>query len=158
MGLRGVLFVSCLLGCDFCEQHGGKLYICCMLSVPFAPNKGRTQSKPCQSRQHKFYGKRGVMKSPGHLTGVSALQGTFLVRPGLSLAGCMVISAVVPEGPCKHMALDSNQLSSRSLEVSTALPQLCNQKEAAPTESAPVHCTFGLADASYTQHGTSTQY
>ncbi|DBA73804.1 TPA: hypothetical protein ACH3X2_009772 [Trebouxia sp. C0005] len=43
--------------------------------------------------------------------------GTFLVRPGLSLAGCMVISAVVPEGPCKHMALDSNQLSSRSLEV-----------------------------------------
>ncbi|KAL3140210.1 hypothetical protein ABBQ38_004485 [Trebouxia sp. C0009 RCD-2024] len=43
--------------------------------------------------------------------------GTFLVRPGLSLAGCMVISAAVAGGACKHMALDSTQLYSRSLEV-----------------------------------------
>lgn len=49
---------------------------------------------------------------------VFALKGTFLVRPGLSLAGCMVISAAVAGGGCKHMALDGTQLQSRSLEVS----------------------------------------
>lgn len=48
---------------------------------------------------------------------VFALKGTFLVRPGLSLAGCMVISAAVAGGGCKHMALDGTQLQSRSLEV-----------------------------------------
>ena len=46
------------------------------------------------------------------------VQGTFLVRPGLSLAGCLVVSAVVQGGGCRHMALDSAQLDSRSLEVS----------------------------------------
>ena len=51
---------------------------------------------------------------------VCALKGTFLVRPGLSLAGCMVISAAVAGGGCKHMALDGTQLQSRSLEVSTS--------------------------------------
>ena len=44
------------------------------------------------------------------------LQGTFLVRPSLSLAGAMVLSVVV-EGAVKHMALDGNQLDTRSLEV-----------------------------------------
>ena len=61
---------------------------------------------------------------------VFALQGTFLVRPGLSLAGCMVISAAVAGGGCKHMALDGTQLQSRSLEVSapskTLIPQTLN--------------------------------
>lgn len=44
------------------------------------------------------------------------VQGTFLVRPSMSLAGTMVISAVT-DGRVKHMALDGNQLDSRSLEV-----------------------------------------
>lgn len=52
-----------------------------------------------------------------HHLAVCALKGTFLVRPGLSLAGCMVISAAVAGGGCKHMALDATQLQSRSLEV-----------------------------------------
>ena len=60
---------------------------------------------------------------------VPALKGTFLVRPGLSLAGCMVISAAVAGGSCKHMALDGNQLQSRSLEVSSSsslsVPSTC---------------------------------
>ena len=43
-------------------------------------------------------------------------QGTFLVRPSLSLAGAMVLSVVV-NGAVKHMALDGNQLDTRSLEV-----------------------------------------
>lgn len=43
-------------------------------------------------------------------------QGTFLVRPSLSLAGAMVLSVVVG-GVVKHMALDGNQLDTRSLEV-----------------------------------------
>ncbi len=45
-------------------------------------------------------------------------QGTFLVRPSLSLAGAMVLSVVV-DGAVKHMALDGNQLDTRSLEVRT---------------------------------------
>lgn len=45
------------------------------------------------------------------------LQGTFLVRPSLSLAGAMVLSVVV-DGVIKHMALDGNQLDTRSLEAS----------------------------------------
>ena len=44
------------------------------------------------------------------------MQGTFLVRPSLSLAGAMVLSVVV-DGIVKHMALDGNQLDTRSLEV-----------------------------------------
>ena len=44
------------------------------------------------------------------------MQGTFLVRPSLSLAGAMVLSVVV-DGVVKHMALDGNQLDTRSLEV-----------------------------------------
>lgn len=47
------------------------------------------------------------------------LQGTFLVRPSLSLTGCLVISAVVG-GSVKHMALDQQQLCTRSLDVSPA--------------------------------------
>ncbi|BDA41077.1 hypothetical protein COCOBI_01-7320 [Coccomyxa sp. Obi] len=43
-------------------------------------------------------------------------SGTFLVRPSLSLAGAMVLSVVV-DGIIKHMALDGNQLDTRSLEV-----------------------------------------
>ncbi len=69
----------------------------------------------------------------------------------------MVISAVIPEGFCKHMALDSKQLNSRSLEVSTALLRLmpwfsaaekleldgvrhllCSQIQVASTESPDV--------------------
>ena len=50
---------------------------------------------------------------------VFGMKGTFLVRPGLSLAGCMVISAAMPGGACKHMALDGTQLHARSLEVGT---------------------------------------
>ena len=49
-------------------------------------------------------------------------QGTFLVRPSLSLAGTMVLSVVV-DGVVKHMALDGNQLDTRSLEARPALPQ-----------------------------------
>lgn len=48
-------------------------------------------------------------------------QGTFLVRPSLSLAGAMVLSVVV-DGCVKHMALDGNQLDTRSLEVRIPLP------------------------------------
>ena len=44
-------------------------------------------------------------------------QGSFLVRPSLSLTGCLVISAVVG-GSVKHMALDQQQLCIRSLDVS----------------------------------------
>lgn len=47
---------------------------------------------------------------------VMCAQGTFLVRPSLSLAGAMVLSVVV-DGIVKHMALDGNQLDTRSLEV-----------------------------------------
>ncbi|CAL5227483.1 g10461 [Coccomyxa viridis] len=43
-------------------------------------------------------------------------SGTFLVRPSLSLAGAMVLSVVVGS-VVKHMALDGNQLDTRSLEV-----------------------------------------
>jgi len=43
-------------------------------------------------------------------------SGTFVVRPSLSLAGTMVLSVVV-DGVVKHMALDGNQLDTRSLEV-----------------------------------------
>ncbi|KAK9806326.1 hypothetical protein WJX72_010360 [[Myrmecia] bisecta] len=42
--------------------------------------------------------------------------GTFILRPSLSLCGTMVISCVA-DGRIKHMALDANQLDSRSLEV-----------------------------------------
>ena len=54
------------------------------------------------------------------------LQGTFLVRPSLSLAGAMVLSVVV-NGAVKHMALDGNQLDTRSLEVRLIrlLPSAC---------------------------------
>ena len=47
------------------------------------------------------------------------MQGTFLVRPSLSLAGTMVLSVVV-DGVVKHMALDGNQLDTRSLEARPA--------------------------------------
>ena len=47
-------------------------------------------------------------------------QGTFLVRPSLSLAGTMVLSVVV-DGVVKHMALDGNQLDTRSLEARPAV-------------------------------------
>lgn len=50
------------------------------------------------------------------LSKVSRVQGTFLVRPSLSLAGAMVLSVVVGS-VVKHMALDGNQLDTRSLEV-----------------------------------------
>jgi hypothetical protein len=73
------------------------------------------------------------------------LQGTFLVRPSLSLAGAMVLSVVV-NGAVKHMALDGNQLDTRSLEVraqqharcipSRMLPfgQPCNYRYPEPTQ------------------------
>lgn len=38
------------------------------------------------------------------------------MRPSLSLAGTMVLSVVV-DGVVKHMALDGNQLDTRSLEA-----------------------------------------
>ena len=44
------------------------------------------------------------------------------MRPSLSLAGTMVLSVVV-DGVVKHMALDGNQLDTRSLEARTP-PQL----------------------------------
>ena len=44
------------------------------------------------------------------------------MRPSLSLAGAMVLSVVV-EGVIKHMALDGNQLDTRSLEA-CPLPKL----------------------------------
>ena len=56
--------------------------------------------------------------NPYCIAGGLVVQGTFLVRPGLSLAGCLVVSAVVQGAKCRHMALDSAQLGSRSLEVS----------------------------------------
>ena len=40
------------------------------------------------------------------------------MRPSLSLAGTMVLSVVV-DGVVKHMALDGNQLDTRSLEART---------------------------------------
>jgi SH2 domain len=52
----------------------------------------------------------------GHDKCCLRLQGAFLVRPSMSLPGTMVISAVTG-GRIKHMALDGNQLDSRSLEV-----------------------------------------
>ncbi len=54
---------------------------------------------------------------------MSGVQGTFLVRPSLSLAGAMVLSVVV-EGVIKHMALDGNQLDTRSLEVHSSSPPI----------------------------------
>lgn len=50
------------------------------------------------------------------------MQGTFLVRPGLSLASCMVISAVIEGSIIKHMALDGSRLEAKSLEVSPTKP------------------------------------
>ena len=41
------------------------------------------------------------------------------MRPSLSLAGTMVLSVVV-DGVVKHMALDGNQLDTRSLEARPA--------------------------------------
>ena len=61
----------------------------------------------------------GVSSLTHVLIKVWRVQGTFLVRPSLSLAGAMVLSVVV-SGVVKHMALDGNQLDTRSLEV---LPQ-----------------------------------
>ena len=48
------------------------------------------------------------------------------MRPSLSLAGTMVLSVVV-DGVVKHMALDGNQLDTRSLE---ARPQPVSQPPA----------------------------
>ncbi len=57
-----------------------------------------------------------MLRSAHMLSKVLRVQGTFLVRPSLSLAGAMVLSVVVG-GVVKHMALDGNQLDTRSLEV-----------------------------------------
>lgn len=43
------------------------------------------------------------------------------MRPSLSLAGAMVLSVVV-DGVIKHMALDGNQLDTRSLEARSSPP------------------------------------
>lgn len=43
--------------------------------------------------------------------------GTFLIRPSISLTGCMVVSTVADHGGVKHLCLDSRQLFSRPLEV-----------------------------------------
>ncbi|DBA73472.1 TPA: hypothetical protein ACH3X1_011499 [Trebouxia sp. C0004] len=43
--------------------------------------------------------------------------GTFLIRPSISLTGCMVVSTVAENGSVKHLCLDSKQLYSRALEV-----------------------------------------
>ena len=59
---------------------------------------------------------------------VCGAQGTFLVRPSLSLAGAMVLSVVVG-GVVKHMALDGNQLDTRSLEVSPLQTDQSRQAE-----------------------------
>ncbi|KAK9841774.1 hypothetical protein WJX81_002131 [Elliptochloris bilobata] len=58
----------------------------------------------------------GVDRSHAELLLSTQPSGTFLVRPSLSLAGTMVLSVVV-DGVVKHMALDGNQLDTRSLEV-----------------------------------------
>ena len=60
----------------------------------------------------------GVQRLTHMLIKVWRVQGTFLVRPSLSLAGAMVLSVVV-SGVVKHMALDGNHLDTRSLEVLT---------------------------------------
>ena len=49
------------------------------------------------------------------------LQGTFLIRPSISLTGCMVVSIVSPNGSVKHMCLDSKQLYAQPLEVCLAV-------------------------------------
>ncbi|KAL0043372.1 hypothetical protein WJX79_002939 [Trebouxia sp. C0005] len=45
------------------------------------------------------------------------MPGTFLIRPSISLTGCMVVSTVAENGSVKHLCLDSKQLYSRALEV-----------------------------------------
>jgi len=50
----------------------------------------------------------------------ASVQGTFLIRPSISLTGCMVVSTVAENGSLKHLCLDSKQLYSRALEVSLA--------------------------------------
>ena len=59
---------------------------------------------------------RAALSTQSPMLAVS-MQGSFLVRPSLSLTGCLVISAVVG-GSVKHMALDQQQLCTRSLDVS----------------------------------------
>ncbi len=55
------------------------------------------------------------------------VQGTFLIRPSISLTGCMVVSTVAENGSVKHLCLDSKQLYSRALEVSLAAAvQVCH--------------------------------
>ena len=56
------------------------------------------------------------------LSGCALMQGTFLIRPSISLTGCMVVSTVAENGSVKHLCLDSKQLYSRALEVSLAAP------------------------------------
>lgn len=63
-----------------------------------------------------------------HDSGARALlQGTFLVRPGLALARCMVISAVIEGGIIKHLALDGSQLDATTLEASKCRPKLLSE-------------------------------
>ena len=48
-------------------------------------------------------------------------EGTFLVRPSLSMDSTMVISTVVPSGVV-HLALDHTQLEARTIEVCSPAP------------------------------------
>ena len=72
--------------------------------------------------------KRYVSSLPSADLSVCALvQGTFLIRPSISLTGCMVVSTVAENGSVKHLCLDSKQLYSRPLEVSLAAAvQMCH--------------------------------
>ena len=65
--------------------------------------------------------KRCVSSLPyADLSVCASVQGTFLIRPSISLTGCMVVSTVAENGSVKHLCLDSKQLYSRALEVSLA--------------------------------------
>lgn len=43
-------------------------------------------------------------------------EGTFLLRPSLSMESTIVISVVLPVGIC-HLAVDAQQLATRTIEV-----------------------------------------
>ena len=48
-------------------------------------------------------------------------EGTFLVRPSLSMDSTMVISTVMHGSVC-HLALDHTQLEARTIEVCSPVP------------------------------------
>ena len=70
----------------------------------------------------------------------------FLIRPSISLTGCMVVSTVAENGSVKHLCLDSKQLYSRALEVRLAAAlQLMHLRRLLWDGTSPAIDHYGIA-------------